>query len=251
MRGVFRILFVGMLVAAAGGMRRPARAVEAQAGPGDGTRTTRVACVGDSITAGSGLKNKGVEAYPSQLDNMLGDGWAVTNFGVSGATMLNKGDRPYTKQKAYQAALESEPDVVVIMLGTNDSKPQNWRYKDEFAADAKALIASFAALPSKPRVYIAHPVPVARELYGISDPPVKEEQPWIDAVARETGATVIDLYTPLADKPECFPDGVHPNAAGASIMAKVVAKALTGRDYDGPLPPAPKAGTKAESTAPR
>src|SRR3954471_22367166 len=175
MRGAFRVLFVGMLVAAAGGMRRPARAVEARGGPGDGTTPTRVACVGDSITAGSGLKNKGVEAYPSQLDNMLGDGWAVSNFGVSGATMLNKGDRPYTKQKAYRDALEPEPDVIVIMLGTNDSKPQNWRHKGEVAGDAKTLIAGFAALPSMPKPYIAHPVPVARELYGISDPPVKEE----------------------------------------------------------------------------
>jgi lysophospholipase L1-like esterase len=226
---------------AVGWTRRPAGAETAFDEPEGDSAVIRVACVGDSITAGVGVKNMTLEAYPVQLDNMLGGKWNVRNFGASGATMLNKGDRPYSKQNACQAALTFNPDVVVIMLGTNDSKPQNWRFKDEFGADAKDLIARFAALPSKPRIFIAHPVPVARELFGINDSCVKDEQPIIDAVARETGATVIDLYSPLDQKPECFPDGVHPNAAGASIMARTVYKALAGQEYAGPFPPAPKA----------
>jgi lysophospholipase L1-like esterase len=239
MRDVVRVLMV--LLVAVGWMRHPAGAETALVEPEDDHAVNRVACVGDSITAGVGVKNMTLEAYPVQLDNMLGGKWNVRNFGVSGATMLNKGDLPYSKQKACQAALTFNPDVVVIMLGTNDSKPQNWRYKEEFGADAKGLIARFAALPSKPRIFIAHPVPVARENFGINDSGVKEEQPMIDAVARETGATVIDLYSPLVRRPDCFPDGVHPNAAGASIMAQAVYKALMGQEYDGPLPPSPKA----------
>ena len=201
----------------------------------------RVACVGDSITAGVGVKNGKLDAYPAQLDNMLGEKWSVKNFGVSGSTMLNKGDKPYQKEKAFQAAMNFKPNVVVIMLGTNDTKPQNWKFKDEFAADTKNLLEKFAALESKPRLYIALPVPVpGAGNFGINDQGVQEEQPLITAVAKEMGAAIIDLYTPLADKPECFPDRVHPNTAGASVMAQTVYEALTGKKYEGSLPPAAK-----------
>lgn len=79
----------------------------------------RVACVGDSITAGVGA-SKG-NAYPDQLGRMLGGKWAVMNFGVSGATLLNHGDKPYQKQAAFKKALDSQPNVVIIKLGTNDT----------------------------------------------------------------------------------------------------------------------------------
>src|SRR4051794_25029443 len=93
--------------------------------------TTKLACVGDSITFGAGIQDRDHDSYPAQLGRMLGEAWDVRNFGVSGATMLKKGDKPYDKQKAYRDALAFKPDVVVIMLGTNDSKPQNWdKHKD-------------------------------------------------------------------------------------------------------------------------
>ena len=97
----------------------------------------RVACVGDSITFGAGVGDREKNSYPAVLGRLLGEKWQVKNFGVSGATMLNKGDKPYTKQKAFAAALEFKPNVVLIKLGTNDSKPQNWKFKADFAADAK------------------------------------------------------------------------------------------------------------------
>ena len=75
-------------------------------------------------------------------------------------TLLNHGDKPYQKENAFKAALAYKPDVVVIMLGTNDTKPQNWKFKDQFAADYKDLIEQFAKLPSKPRIFICRPDPV-------------------------------------------------------------------------------------------
>ena len=98
----------------------------------------RLACVGDSITAGVGAA--GGQSYPNQLAKMLGERWEVRNFGVSGSTLLNQGDMPYQKQGAFQAALKFEPQVVVIMLGTNDTKPQNWKLKSKFASDYKDLL---------------------------------------------------------------------------------------------------------------
>lgn len=65
----------------------------------------KVACVGNSVTYGYGIKNRETNCYPAQLQQMLGDAYEVENFGHSGATLLNKGYRPYTQQEAYQKAL--------------------------------------------------------------------------------------------------------------------------------------------------
>ena len=197
--------------------------------------TIRVACVGDSITAGVGAA-KG-ESYPIQLGKMLGERWQVRNFGVSGSTLLNHGDKPYQKQKAFQAALQYQPQVVVIMLGTNDTKPQNWKLKGEFTADYKDLLGRFARLPSKPRVFICRPVPVpGRGNFGINESGVREEAPMIDKIAREMQAGVIDMYGALKEHPEMLPDRVHPNTAGATLMAKSAYKALTGKEFQGSVP---------------
>ncbi|HEV7402570.1 MAG TPA: GDSL-type esterase/lipase family protein [Chthoniobacteraceae bacterium] len=185
----------------------------------------RVACVGDSITQGVGA-GKG-ESYPAQLQKLLGDSWEVQNFGVSGRTLLKQGDHPYWKEKAYEQALASKPDAVVIMLGTNDTKPQNWKFKEEFTGDYRALVKSFQELPSKPRVFICRPVPVPEPgNFGINEKGVQEEIPMLDALAKELGAGVIDMHAALEGKPEMLPDHVHPNSAGAGEMAKAAAAAL-------------------------
>ena len=75
----------------------------------------RVACIGDSITAGVGTTQD--NSYPTQLSRMLGGKWVVMNFGVGSTTLLNHGDKPYQKEAAFQRALEFQPDVVVIKLG--------------------------------------------------------------------------------------------------------------------------------------
>lgn len=188
----------------------------------------RVACVGDSITQGYGLSPD--KTYPNQLQEMLGAGWNVNNFGVSGRTLLKKGDSPYWKEPAYQKALKSEPDVVIIMLGTNDAKPQNWMHKAEFAADYIELVKSFQALPSKPRIYACRPCPVPGSgNFDITEKPVKAQIKVIDEIVKELGLGMIDMYGALDDKPELLPDQVHPNVEGANEMAKTAYKALTGK----------------------
>ena len=85
---------------------------------------------------------------------MLGDGYWVKNFGVSARTLLNKGDRPYMNEKAYQDALAFNPNVVVIKLGTNDSKSFNWKHKADFTKDMQTMIDAFKALPAQPKIYL-------------------------------------------------------------------------------------------------
>lgn len=196
--------------------------------PADYKAPVKVACIGDSITQGSGAADG--QSYPSQLQDMLGDSWKVGNFGVSGRTLLKKGDYPYWNEQAYQNALKSNPDVVIIMLGTNDTKPQNWKFESEFVADYTELIKSFQALASKPRVYVCRPCPVPEPgNFGINETNVKEEIKRVDQLAKELKLGVIDMHTALAAKPQMLPDRVHPNTEGAGEMAKAAFKALTGK----------------------
>lgn len=189
----------------------------------------RVTCIGDSITQGAGAA-KG-KSYPAQLQELLGSSWEVGNFGVSGRTLLKKGDFPYWKEQAYQKALGFRPDVVIIMLGTNDTKPQNWKHETEFVADYTELVKSFLALESKPRVYVCRPCPVPEPgNFGINETNLKEAIKRIDRLAADLKLGTIDMHAALAAKPELLPDRVHPNTAGAGEMAKAAYTALTGKN---------------------
>ena len=185
----------------------------------------RVACVGDSITQGAGAETG--KSYPSQLQKLLGNGWIVGNFGVSGRTLLKNGDNPYWNETAYQKALEFQPDRVIILLGTNDTKPQNWKHEAEFITDYTELVKSFQALASKPKIFICRPCPVPEPgNFGICESGVLEEIKRLDALAAEMKLSVIDMHAALADKPHLLPDRVHPNTEGAAEMAKTAYKAL-------------------------
>ena len=188
----------------------------------------KVACVGDSITQGSGAKPG--QSYPSQLQALLGEGYQVGNFGVSGRTLLKQGDFPYWKENKYKAALAMEPAIVIIMLGTNDTKPQNWKHEAEFDADYRELVQSFQSLKSKPKVFVCRPVPVpGKGNFGINEENIQKEIPRVDALAKELGCGVIDMHAALEKFPEMLPDRVHPNTAGAGEMAKAAAKAIAGK----------------------
>lgn len=190
----------------------------------------KLACVGDSITQGN---KKG--DYPSQLQALLGDRWEVRNFGHSGHTLLKKGDKPYWNSPRYQEALAFKPDAVIIKLGTNDTKPQNWKFKDEFVADYKALVQSFQALESKPRIYVCRPVPVfGKGNFGIVESGIQEEIPMLDALAKELGLGIIDMHAALDGKADLVPDRVHPNKEGYALMAATAFTALTGKPVPQP-----------------
>jgi acyl-CoA thioesterase-1 len=228
MRNNLRVLFLTVLGAlvVSGPTAQRLRADDAPAKKPSGD-AIRVACVGDSITFGAGIPDREHNSYPAQLQKLLGDGYQVRNFGVSGATLLKNGDKPYWKEKAFEEAKEFKPNVVIIKLGTNDSKPQNWSHKDEFLADARDLIAAFADLDSKPKVYVCRPVPAFPGNFGIRDQVIHEEViPLLDEAAKAKGAKVIDLYKALGEHANLFPDKVHPNAEGAKLIAEAIAMTL-------------------------
>lgn len=190
----------------------------------------RVACVGDSITYGAGVENREHNNYPAVLGGLLGSRFEVRNFGVSGATLLRKGDKPYWNEAAFRQVTEFDPQVIVLMLGTNDTKPQNWKHGEEFAADLGAMLDHFAGLPAHPKIWVCLPVPVYQTQWGINEATLHGEViPIIERVAKEKNVPTIDLHTALSNCPQYFPDHVHPNAAGAGTMSMTVFTAFKGR----------------------
>lgn len=141
-------------------------------------KSVRVACVGDSITQGHGVDSG--RSYPSQLQEMLGSTWLVKNFGLGGRTLLRKGDLPYWRESAFGEACDFQPDVVVIMLGTNDLKPNNWIHRAEFVSDYQDLVETFQELKSHPRIFLCTPPPIPDPgNYGITEAELQEQLPFI------------------------------------------------------------------------
>lgn len=123
------------------------------------------------------------------------------------------------------------PDIVIIKLGSNDSMPVNWQYKDEFEKDYGDLVDAFSSLPSHPKVFICEPVPTFAKDYTISDSVIRNEIiPILKNVSRVKKVKIIDLYKAFSGKDKLFLDGVHLNKDGCAFMAKEVYKAITGKE---------------------
>ena len=190
----------------------------------------RVACVGDSITEGTGTNNPQTEAYPAVLGQLLGRDYQVQNFGVGGTTLLDAGRASYRRQSAFSDALRFKPDIVIVALGTNDrGQVFDEATKTRFASDYKTLIAAFKNASPNAKVYVCLPPPSFPTGSRLSQTLVQDVLPLIQQVAQSTGSQVIDFYTPLSAHPEWFPDGVHPTPPGAQLLASQVGRALTGK----------------------
>lgn len=196
----------------------------------------KVACVGNSVTYGAGIDNREVNSYPAQLQRMLGEDYEVINFGKSGATLLNKGHRPYCEQEEYKAALDFAGDLVVIHLGLNDTDPRNWpNYRDNFVADYLSLIESFRKVNPACKIWICRMTPIShrhpRFKSGTRDW-YWQEQATIEEIASLGNTGLIDLQAGLYNRPDLLPDAIHPTAEGAGILAKMICRELTG-NYGG------------------
>ena len=188
----------------------------------------RVACVGNSITDGHGIEMATAYGYPALLQKKLGSDYWVKNFGVSGRTLLNKGDFPYMNEMAWKDALAFKPDIVVIKLGTNDSKPQNWQYGKEFKQDLEQMIKELRAVSPKARIILCTPIPAFKSSWDINDAIITNEIiPIQQKVAKKLGLEIIDLHTLFSNSADMVQeDGIHPNQKGVGRMADIVFEQL-------------------------
>ncbi|MBQ9215392.1 MAG: alpha/beta hydrolase fold domain-containing protein [Prevotella sp.] len=204
----------------------------------------KVACIGNSITEGFGIEMPSQYSYPAQLQQLLGKDYLVKNFGLSARTMLNKGDVPYMNEQAWKDAQAFKPDIVLIKLGTNDSKPHNWQHSAEFKQDLEQMI--FTLRPSLaqsvkksrkkgnfienvgPKICLCTPIPAFKPTWDISDSVIVNGIiPIQRMIAKEYGLDVIDLHTLYAnDGDKMLDDGIHPDGKGARRIAEIIAEAI-------------------------
>jgi sialate O-acetylesterase len=196
----------------------------------------KIACVGNSVTYGAGIKERTVNSYPAQLQNLLGSNYKVQNFGFSGATLLKNGHKPYWTKKAFKQSQEFAPNIVIIHLGLNDQGNNNWpKHKNEFVADYLDMIATYKNLPSKPKIFICKMTPTFSGHHWFEEGMREnflEIQAKIEEVAKKSNLTLINLHDPLYRYPEYFPDNLHPIRKGAAIIAQKAYSAITG-DFGG------------------
>jgi lysophospholipase L1-like esterase len=180
----------------------------------------KVACIGDSITEISG--------YPSDLQTLVGPNYRVNNFGVTGSTVSLNSDNPYLNSNAFRLAKQFQPTTVIIILGTNDARSDNYPQANNFVSDYKQLISQFQSLESKPQIFLGLPPPIFNNTLGLSSSNYTIGiLPKIEQLANETGLPLIDIYTPMLGHPEYFVDGIHPNTEGAQVIANIIYQQIT------------------------
>ncbi|MDD3792280.1 MAG: GDSL-type esterase/lipase family protein [Candidatus Bathyarchaeota archaeon] len=179
------------------------------------TQPIRVACVGDSITRGT--------EYTLYLWDLLGSDYIIGDFGVGGATATLNSESSYMNETALELAKQFQPDMVVIMLGTNDADSAFNDFEEEFISGYIELIVVFQSLPSEPIIWIVQPPPIFNSSSTLNNEVLVDRViPNICKIANQTGSQLIDAYTPLINHPEYFIDGIHPKVSGAKIIANTV-----------------------------
>ena len=211
----------------------------------------KVACVGDSITAGY-LASNASFAYPgrlqAQLDAKFGAGsYLVSNFGAGGATLQKRADSPYWNRTQFAQWVNGTYDIVIMMLGTNDAKAvpvSNWppacsapHPTAESCAAVKdylsliKLAASLGVGGKTPLLAIMTPPPFWRNgSYGMNNVILNDVMPkLVPQIASAAGLPPpIDIFTALggtSDWRSSFPDCgcQRPAAAGKGTRSSPAA----------------------------
>lgn len=191
----------------------------------------KVACVGDSTTYGHGITGWPKNNYPALLQGLLGENYHVNNYGVSSHAVQDNSDRPYVNLAHYQESLVYDADYVVFMMGSNDSKPENWIDAAAFREDLLTLLESYGdaeiILCTLPSAFFTEELTENVTSHDIQPKIVDEIAQITRDIAAEKGYTLIDIHALTAQHPEWISkDGVHPSNEGAAAIAQEVYNTL-------------------------
>lgn len=180
-----------------------------------------IACLGDSITFGYGVDSD--QRWTSLLGTALGAGFQVENYGINSRTLSRGGDFPYVDEDLFRAAVESQADVALIALGTNDSKAHNWKGGGALEDGLEVIVGALRASNPATEIFCLLPVPALTSAPDIDDTLIREHiNPALRAAAEANACGVIDLYAALDPRRDTLEDLVHPDAAGHAIMAGAI-----------------------------
>lgn len=191
-----------------------------------GQGAIKIATVGDSLTYGYGLENRVQDAYPSILLELLGSHYQVSNFGLSGRSLLSTSDYPYLQEKNARLSFESEADIVIIMIGSNDSRPAYWN-REQFIKEYRKFVESYLNLSSQPDVFVVAPPYVPTSRFGLDNMVIKEYlQEIIAEIASELKVHFVNLYPITEGHMEYYSDGLHLTPIGNRVIAQAIFYAL-------------------------
>lgn len=194
----------------------------------------RIACAGDSTTYGHGISGWPKNNYPAVLQKLLGDAYHVNNYGVSSFAVQEDADRSYRTLPHYRESLSYDADYVVFMMGSNDSKPENWKGAEAFREDLLTLLDSYGdaeiLLCTLPAAFFPEGQSEGVTSHDIQPLIVDEIAQITREVASERGYTLIDIHALTAQHPLWFEkDGVHPGNEGAAAIAQEVYAVISGK----------------------
>ena len=199
----------------------------------------RVACIGDSITYGERIADRENLSYPARLQVRLGEEFEVRNFGLSGRTLRRGADLPYVEEQAFHDAILWQPDIAIVMLGTNDTEQSterpNWVESHDFRGDILALTQPLLQANPDLRVLLAASPKIADDTQGLPPqvvadmrrriPRLAHVRSQLRSCARSSGSfEFIDLSRHLATHQ--YSDGYHPNERGSDHLAVRFATAI-------------------------
>jgi lysophospholipase L1-like esterase len=197
-----------------------------------GGKEIKVACVGDSITEGFGIPDAQRKelSWPSVLQKILGDKYEVLNLGVCGNILVRDRNSSWNLSARAKELPKFKPDIIIMMLGTNDSQKKAWVSEERFESDLRKYIAEFRKINRKVKIYICFPPPsfAGRQLKMSGDSYSsafykKTIIPILQKVAKEEKIPTIDVFNQFKRHPEYFADGLHPNIKGADAIGKFIA----------------------------
>lgn len=199
-----------------------------------GTGDIKIACVGDSITYGLGVLSNRDKSWTSLLVKELGSDYQTINYGLISRTLLSTGDYPYMNEKLANKFWNGKEDIIIFMLGTNDSKNINWNY-NRFEKEYEGLIMKIKKEKSKSKLYIMIPPQIFINNPNREKPNRNNLENGVIPIINKINDSykfvkVIDLYTLTKDHKEWFPDGIHPNAVGNKKIAVEIAKVIKGNE---------------------